>query len=529
MKKTIYTVLFLFLGNILLQAQETKIPDFVKNDLDSYIKKGMKDWQIPGLSLAIVKDGEVILQKGYGVLENGKKKKVDEHTTFMIGSNTKAFTATVLAMLAEERKLKLRDKVSMRLPGFQLKNPLATHEATIEDLLSHRIGFKTFQGDFTYWLSNLSRQDVIKRMRKINPPYGLREKWGYCNACYLAAGEIIPKLIQKSWSETVKEKILQPLKMDRTLMLCADLENATNNATAHSLVNGNIITLPSHHLPNRSIDNLAPAGSMSSSAADMAIWLLAQLNNGKVAGEEVLSADALQATRQPKSILGINPLNKQDTHFYLYGLGWMIKDRAGRVTYSHTGGVDGFLSSVVFIPEEQLGIVVLTNTDQNNFFQSLSDQIRDAFLGLPFVNYSDQALQATLKERAQEKDIIDQARAIVKQGNKPTVSLEAFEGKYTNEVYGEIEIKKKGDKLVIHFSQHPDLTATLSHMKDNNFLCEYSNPLYGIVEMPFKVRGREVAGLSLRVNDFIEQDEYSFMKVSGGTEMRGKLKVGERN
>jgi CubicO group peptidase (beta-lactamase class C family) len=509
-KKQQLFLCLLLLVTTLLQGQDN-LPKFISQDLDTYIQKGMSDWQIPGLAVAIVKDGKVIHQKGYGVLEQGKPAKVDENTTFMIGSNTKAFTATALAMLQEEGKLNLNDKASYRLPGFTLQNPYAHAEVTISDLLSHQIGFETFQGDFIYWQSNLTTADVIETMGKIRAPYNFRTKWGYCNACYVAAGEMIPHANQKSWAETIQEKILTPLQMNRTLMLCKDLENASNNATAHTLVDGKLQTIPSHHLPNQSIDNLAPAGSMSSSASDMAKWLQAQLSMGKVEGQEVLSAKALQQTRTARSILGVDDRAKQNSHFYLYGLGLMINDRAGRVVYSHTGGIDGFLSSVLFIPEEQLGVVIMTNTDQNDFFQVLGEQIQDAFLGIQFENYHEKA--NTKQKRAKEKEQIDAAKAVVKEGHKPTVPLDAFAGKYAHPIYGQIELKKQGDKLKIYFSRHDNLTVELSHMKDNNFLGVYSNPVFGTEEFQFKVRGDEVGGLVLRVADFVEMTEYEFEKV----------------
>jgi hypothetical protein len=188
----------------------------------------------------------------------------------------------------------------------------------------------------------------------------------------------------------------------------------------------------------------------------------------------------------------------------------MINDRAGRVVYSHTGGIDGFFSSVLFIPEEQLGVVVLTNTDQNEFFQVLGEQIQDAFLGITFENYHEKALANTKEKRAKEKEQLDALKAIIKEGHKPSIPLESFTGKYSHPVYGLIELKKEGNKLKIYFSRHDNLTVELSHIKDNNFLGVYSNPVFGTEEFQFKVRGDEVAGMVLRVADFVEMTEYEF-------------------
>ncbi len=506
MKKLVFLIAFTFYLCTLI-AQESKLPVFVTDSLENYITRGMTKWKIPGLSVAIVKNGKVLFMKGYGVTRVGSKEPVNENTLFMIGSNTKAFTATTIAMLQVEGKLSLTDKVQKWMPEFKLKDPLATNDIIIADLMSHRIGFETFQGDFTYWTSNLSRAEVIHKMALINALYIFRAKWGYCNAAFLTAGELIPRITGKSWEETVKEKILTPLKMNRTLMLSKELKRASNAAFPYTIVDDILTELP---IPD--IDNLAPAGSISSCAKDMAIWLLAQLNDGKIDGIQVIPEKAIQTIRMPYSIMGIDPRFKQETHFYLYGLGLVINDRNGKLVYSHTGGVNGFLSSVMFIPEEKIGIVVLTDTDQNNFFQNLTDEIRDAFLGLPYQDYSDKSLDVFKKEFNKSKAKIDSLKNVVKLINKPSFPLENYTGTYINEVYGDIAIKLEKNNLNIYFSNHPDLIGKLEYLKNDVFLCTYSDPTMGIVEIPFKVENDKVSGLTLRVADFVEFTPYIFIK-----------------
>ena len=204
-------------------AQSDSIPSFVKDSLDTYVTRAMTDWEIPGLSLAIIKNGKVVLMKGYGVKEQGSIDQVDENTLFMIGSNTKAFTATAIATLDAENKLSLDDKVTKWIPQFKLENKAAGEQAIVRDLLCHRLGFRTFQGDFTYWTSNLSRKEVIEKMGHIKAVYPFRTKWGYTNAAFLTAGEIIPAVTGKQWEDYIKEKIFVPLGMNRTLALSKDL------------------------------------------------------------------------------------------------------------------------------------------------------------------------------------------------------------------------------------------------------------------------------------------------------------------
>ncbi|RYE13935.1 MAG: class A beta-lactamase-related serine hydrolase, partial [Sphingobacteriaceae bacterium] len=261
---------------------------FIKDSLDRYVMKALQEWNIPGVAVCIVKDGQVVVMKGYGVKQMNTKDSVDVNTLFMIGSNTKAFTATALAMLDNEKKLSLDDKVTKWIPEFKLDNKLAGEQAIIRDLLCHRLGFMTFQGDFTYWKSNLTRAEVIEKMGHIKAVYPFRTTWGYTNAAFLTAGQIIPKVTGIQWEEYMKQKIFDPLGMTRTLALSKDLPNATNKAIPHTIVDGKLITEP---YPN--LDNLAPAGAISTSVNDMSKWISMLLNNGTYMGKNIIPAKAI--------------------------------------------------------------------------------------------------------------------------------------------------------------------------------------------------------------------------------------------
>lgn len=489
------------------KAQDVKLPTFISDSLNRYIERGMANWKIPGLSVAIVKDGKVVLAKGYGVTSIKNGQPVDENTLFMIGSNTKAFTATALAMLQESGKMNLSDKVKKWMPEFRLRDSLASNDIMVCDLLSHRLGFETFQGDFTYWGSNLTRAEVIQKMALIQAPHHFRTQWGYCNAAFLTAGELIPRITRRQWEEVIRDSIIAPLQMNRTTILSYEVKKMSNVAIPYSVINQELLELPFANL-----DNLAPAGSIVSSSKDMTRWLTAQLNNGEIDGTRVIPAKALQAIRKPYSIVAVDPRNKKTTHFYLYGLGLLINDYNGKMVYSHTGGVDGFLSSLMFMPEEKLGIVVLTNNDQNTFYQDLANEIRDAFMGLPYKGYSDISLETFTENKKIAEASIDSLQNRAKQGAKPALPLNSFTGKYSNEVYGDIFITIEKETLLITFSHHPNLVAKLTYLDNNRFLCTYSNPTLGIVEMPFTVFKGEVEGLTLRVNDFVESTPYEFRK-----------------
>lgn len=197
-----------------LKAQQ---PSFVTDSLDSYIAKGLADWDIPGLSLVIVKDGKTVVMKGYGVKDVVTRSPVTEQTLFMIASNTKLFTATAMALLEADKKLSLNDKITKYFPQYRLYDPNTTALVTIRDLLTHRIGTKTFQGDFTFWNTSLSREEIMSRMRLLKPSQLFRQDYGYCNSCFLTAGQVIPKVTGQSWESFIRENIITPLQMNSTL------------------------------------------------------------------------------------------------------------------------------------------------------------------------------------------------------------------------------------------------------------------------------------------------------------------------
>ena len=364
-------------------SQTDSLPSFVKDSLDTYVNRALTEWKIPGVALCVVKNGKVVLMKGYGLREAGSNDKVDENTLFMIGSNSKAFTATALAMLDSDKKMSLNDKVQKWLPDFKLYDPWVAKEANIRDLLCHRLGFETFQGDFMYFDSDLTTAEVREKMGKLKPMYGFRSKWGYCNSAFMTAGEIIPKVTGLSWADFITNRIFKPLGMNNSLALSKDIKTANNKSAAHTVVMGEL-----KKIPYGNIDNLAPAGSISSSANDMSKWVIALLNNGKMEGKEITPAAAIAETRTPHSIMGDGGHMFNKAHFNLYGLGWFLEEYAGRKIVAHTGGVNGFVTSVCLVPEEKLGIIVLTNTDANSFFEALRNEIEDAYLGLPYRNYS---------------------------------------------------------------------------------------------------------------------------------------------
>jgi CubicO group peptidase (beta-lactamase class C family) len=490
------------------QAQIPAAPSFIRDSLDDYIQGAMKDWNVPGLAVCILKDGKAVLVKGYGVKKAGGTDKVDENTLFMIGSNSKLFTATLLATLDYEKKLSLDDKVQKWMPGFQLNNKAAGEQAIIRDLLCHRLGFMTFQGDFTYWTSNLTRSEVIEKMSHIRAHYPFRTTWGYTNAAFLTAGQIIPAVTGISWEQTLRDRIFKPLGMSRSLALSAELPSAPNKAVPHTYSNGSLVAIPFCQ-----IDNLAPAGSISSSASDLSKWIQMQLDSGRAGGSQVVPWSAIRQTRKPHSIISDGGPQYNKGHFLLYGLGVELQEYQEREIVSHTGGVNGFVSSVKMVPDEKLGIVVLTNTDANGLFEALTWEILDAYLGLPFRNYSRVFLESFKRDTAAMAKQRRQLEDSVAMNIQPDFPLDTYTGNYVNDVYGNIHIARQNQALQIHFSHHPNLLATLKPVGGNRFFAEFNDPEFGTSVFTFGVKDGKPVSLHLKVADFIEIDPYEFRKL----------------
>lgn len=486
-------------------------PSFITDSLDSYIERGMKQWQVPGLAIAIVKDGKVVLAKGYGVRELGKNDKVDENTLFIIASNSKLFTGTSIAKLDFEKKLSLNDKVTKYIPWFKLYDANATQMANIRDMLCHRLGTKTFQGDFTFWDSNLPKDSIVWKMRYLKPPGEFRQDYGYCNSAFLVAGQVLEKVTGNSWENYVQENILTPLGMTNTYMNTAGLEKRNNVAYPYNNLYSSITKIPFDN-----VDNLGPATSMVSNVNDLTHWLMMQLDSGRYNGKQVLSWAVVQRTRDANILTGSRKSAAYPTHFRAYGLGVYMTDYAGRQVYWHTGGAFGHVTNVCFVPEEKLGITILTNNDNQNFFEALRFQILDAYMNVPYVDRSKFLFGFFTQGKKQADDEVAALKTRADKKNVPEIKLDDFTGEYFNTVYGKITISKNGSMLVCRFQHHPDLIGYMDYMDNNEFRVTYSNIGYGIYPAKFSIKDGKPVAVEIKSNDFVESDSYLFVKDPNG-------------
>lgn len=492
--------------NANIQAQST--PTFISDSLDVYIEAAIQRWQVPGVAVGIVKDGQVIIEKGYGKIALNSDQKVNEHTLFMIGSNTKAFTGTLLALLEQDGKCSLNDKVIDYVPNFKMYDASITPHVNLIDIVSHRLGFETFQGDFMYFDSDFTNDELLEQISKVKPVYDFRTKYGYCNEGYAVAGMAIQKMTGQVWDEFLKERILSPLKMDETLTKVDEMRKAKNACKGYTLNQFKF-----EEIGYGGLDLLGPAASISSSVHDMNKWTTMLLDSGRYDGNQIIPQSAIDRTRYPQTINGKarHPFNK--TNFKLYGMGWGLQDYESYQVVAHTGGVHGFVTSVTLVPEINLGIVVLTNTDQNWFYDALKWEIMDAYLDLPQQNYSD-VYHGWFSRRTQSDSVKFVAlRDSVDMKLKPELPLKGFVGKYENDVYGFVELKADGKILNMTFEHHPKLTAQLEFIGNNRFLCTYSNAAQGVKVFPFVVDEDKVQSFTLSVASFLEFTTYDFKKV----------------
>lgn len=440
--------------------------DFKK--LDAYYAKALKEWGVPGMSVAIVKDGKVVFSKGYGVKEIGKNEVPDANTLYAIASNSKAFTSAAIAQLVEEGKMSWNDKVKKHLPYFELYDPWVSAEVTIRDLLSHRVGLKTFSGDLIWYRSSLTTEEMIRRVKFLPRAYDFRSGYGYSNVMYITAGEVMKKVTGKEWGDLVRERFFVPLGMNRTITTTRDIAAKGNAATPHA-----IFDEQHKPIPWEDWSHVAATGGIISSVNDMAQWMIFNLNNGIWKSDTLLSAASRNMLWTPHNNFVVDhTASDRSVHFRGYALGWGVNDYRGRLRVSHTGGYSGMLSAVTLIPDEKLGIVVLTN-GMRSVFSPIVNYTIDAFLKAPEKDWSAEGLAASKNNPDTRIDERKKARAM---NTSPSVPQSALTGKYFAPAYGTITVTEVNGKLKIKFDHTPDLTATLSHWHYDVWEMKWDNP-----------------------------------------------------
>ena len=454
-----------------LHAQTSSGTSGLPADLDAYVASSMKTFEVPGMAVAVVKDGKILLAKGYGVRKMGDPTAVDEFTKFAIGSNTKAFTTAALATLVDEGKLSWDDPVYQRLPGFVMYDPYVSHEMTIRDLLTHRSGMGLGEGDLLFWPhSTYTREEVIYKLRFMKPQSSFRSRYAYDNLLYMTAGQIIPAVTGTTWDDYVRQRIFTPLGMTHTNTSNANIHAGDDVAYPHSRVDGKLQVIGFEDL-----DNAAPAGAINSGAADMAKWVRLQLNHGKYADRDghLFSEQRSKEMWAPQTILPVGDpppmLAGLKANFADYALGWGLRDYHGRKLVGHTGGVGGFVSRVMLVPEENLGVVILTNAEEGGAFDAILYHVLDFYLHVPPTDWIAAFKAVKDKEEKDAAEEMKKAEGARAADSKPSLPLEKYAGVYNDAWYGPITIKMENGGLVMSFDHTASMIGDLQHWQYDTF------------------------------------------------------------
>jgi CubicO group peptidase (beta-lactamase class C family) len=459
---------------LLTTAAVAEKPAALPPDLDAYVSRVMKAFEVPGIGLAVVKDGKVLVAKGYGVRKLGDPTPVDAQTLFAIASNTKVFTATALGLLVEDGKLEWDGPVGRTLPWFQMSDPYVTRELTVRDLLVHRSGLGLGAGDLMIWPpSDLGRTDIARRLRYVPLAASFRSAYAYDNVLYIVAGEVIQAASGRTWEEFVTDRILKKIGMTGTTVRWADFASAPDAAAPHASIDGAVRLVKAFET-----DNMSPAGGISSSAADMAKWVLVLLSEGRLADGSRLFSE--RTARELMTIVTPIPIGAPPPelaplrrNFNGYALGLGVHDYRGRKVVTHTGGLSGFVSKVTMIPELGLGVVVLTNQESDEAYMSATFHILDYYLAAPRTDWVAAYLAVRDREKARTADVVGQATAARDASSHPSLPLARYAGLYRDAWYGDVTIAEEGGKLVVRFSHSPALVGDCEHWQYDTFVVRW--------------------------------------------------------
>jgi CubicO group peptidase (beta-lactamase class C family) len=458
------------------------IPSFAQisdAEVDNVVNRALTAFNVPGIAVAIVKDGKVILAKGYGVKSIQTNEKVDANTLFGIASNSKAFTSAALGILVDEGKIKWDDKVITYLPNFKMYNDYVTNEFTIRDLLTHRSGLGLGAGDLMIWPdgSNFTAQDITQNLQYLKPVSAFRTQYDYDNLLYIVAGEVIHKVSGLSWCDFIENRIMKPLDMKNSAASFVRLKDTSNVIAPHVPIDGKLKVISRYK--NQILD---AAGGIYSNVNDMSKWMIMQLNNGKYGAEnkQLFSEKEHNEMWSPQTIIPINTKPPYNSHFSSYGLGWFLSDAKGYKQVTHTGGLEGIVTQATLFPELNLGIVVLTNQQSGAAFSAITNTIKDSYLDIKsddYVTVYSNRVKAT--EDSADK-VTDEVWALVAKNKKDKIKIDFknYIGTYKDNWLGEIMISEKKGKLLFACKRSPQLAGELFFYKDKNLVVKWNNAYF---------------------------------------------------
>ncbi|MEG0187280.1 serine hydrolase [Algoriella sp.] len=468
MKNLLYTTLTL----VSITAFGQNIPN---QTIDEVTENAIKTFDVPGISVAVIKDGTIIHSKGYGLKSINSKEKVQSSTNFGIASNSKAFTAAALAILVDENKIKWDDKVITYIPEFKMYNDYVTNEFTIRDLLTHRSGLGLGAGDLMVWPdgNNFTPTDIINNIHYLKPVSGFRAKYDYDNLLYIIAGVVVERVSGQSWIDFVTKRLIEPIGMTHTAASWNVLKDRKDVIDPHVSIDGKLQVIERYKNPI-----FDAAAGLYSNVDDLAKWLQFNLNKGKINGKQIISEKQMQEMITPQTLQANRTTSPYNSLFKAYGLGWQLQDMNGKLEVSHTGGLEGIVTQTMFYPQLNLGIVILTNQQQGLAFRAISNTIKDFYLGNKSTNWVEN-YDKILKQNVAEADVITEEVWKTVDANKKNKAIKfdakALIGTYKDNWFGDVEIYEKKGKLIFESKRSPQLTGELFFYKDNTFAVKWYN------------------------------------------------------
>ncbi len=419
---------------------------------DSFVSQAIKDWEVPGVAIAIVKNGEVVLAAGFGMRDVANKLPVTSRTLFAIGSCTKAFTTFVMGTLVDEGKLEWDKPVRTYAPEIQLFDRTASELLTPRDLVTHRSGLP--RHDLVWYNATLSRKEIVGRLPYLEPSEAIRSKFQYNNIMFMTAGYVVDSLTGMPWEEAVRKRIFEPLEMTGSNFSVKDSQKTADYAKPYDDRDLRITLIPF-----RDITNAGPAGSINSSVTDMARWLIVNSQKGKIAGRQIISPTVLADIHSPHMTTG-TPQERPEIGPAGYGLGWGIDDYRGHRRAVHGGGIDGFSAMTTVFPQDGLGMVVLSNMNGTQLPEMLSRHATDRILSLSPIDWSGEYLKKKKTAKEATKAAKTKKTTVRRPGTSPAHPLEEYIGLYEHPGYGVVQVEQRDGKLGFSYN---GIDAQLEH------------------------------------------------------------------
>lgn len=495
---TLFTVSFTF-------AQIT-VPE-----VDKLVNRTLTAFNVPGIAVAIIKDGKVVLAEGYGVKSIDTKEKVDANTLFGIASNSKAFTSAALAMLVDEGKINWDDKVVKYLPNFKMYNDYVTQEFTIRDLLTHRSGLGLGAGDLMIWPdgSDFTAQDIIVNLQYLKPVSAFRTKYDYDNLLYIVAGEVIHVVSGQSWGDFIEQRIMQPLQMNNSAASFVRLKDSSNIIAPHVPIDGKLKVIKRYQ--NQLFD---AAAGIYSSVNDLSKWAIMQMNNGKYGtdNKQLFSEKQHNEMWQLQTIIPTKTRAPYNTHFNGYGLGWFLSDVKGYKQVTHTGGLEGIVTQTTYIPELQLGIIVLTNQQSGAAFNAITNTIKDSYLGITSDDYVTTYSNQMKAHAASADKVTEDVWATVAKNKKEKIKgdYKAILGTYRDNWFGEVVISEKKGRVFFASKRSSQLKGEVFFYKKGNYVVKWDNAYFHAdAHLLFETNDAETVS-RLKMNAISELTDFSY-------------------